>query len=133
MKLVEILARELAEWPEDCLRITQRANDELVASAGFGYSRTLKNLPDLPVVTASDRVTAVVTRHQWKSARASYLASIQPKRDAEIKRVVESTKKLPYAFTEADICAAFAAGANWALGAVEDGAKAYVEKLKGKQ
>lgn len=131
MKLVEILARELEEWPADCRRITQRANNELVGSSGFGYSRTLTNLPYLPVVTASDRVTALVTRHQWKSARAAYLASIQPERDAEIAKVVGGTKKLPYAFTEADIRAAFAAGANWVLGAIEDGAAEYVEKLKG--
>lgn len=80
---------------------------------------------------ACDAEISVITRNQWQAARAAYLASIQPERDADIKRVVESTKKLPYAFTEDDIRAAFAAGANWVLGAVEDGAAEYVEKLKG--
>ena len=33
-------------------------------------------------------------------------------------------------FTESELAAAFAAGANWVRGAIEDGAKEYVEKLK---
>lgn len=36
-------------------------------------------------------------------------------------------------FTEDELAAAFAAGANWMRGAVDDGAREYVEKLKGKQ
>lgn len=132
MKLVEILARELGGWPagqdfawqEDDGEVrfnnsivfdfvaTQMANDN-IRGLGKGYPKN------------------VVTKEAWKSARAAYLASIQPERDAEIAKVVDGKKKLPYAFTEADIRAAFAAGANWVLGAIEDGAAEYVEKLKG--
>lgn len=156
MKLVEILARELMAWPHDEAKICVQDRDgsrdvKFSASTnppvfdkddgvwryalddGWRGKNMRGSLKFVASELACDAEISVITRNQWQAARAAYLASIQPERDAEIAKVVGGTKKLPYAFTEADIRAAFAAGVNWALGAVEDGAKAYVEKLKGKQ
>jgi len=128
-KLVDILARELVEWPKDVSHIGQASNGDLVAHYyhdGFGFSYMGE-----VVEVAENFIDGHVNSAQWQAARASYLASIQPERDADIEKVVDGTKKLPYAFTEADIRAAFEAGANWMRGAVADGAAEYVDKLKG--
>lgn len=127
MKLVEILARELEEWPNGAEEIGQWPGGEVAIRNTRGAARTLFS----SAILATDHDTAWCTENDWQAARAAYLASIQPERDAEIAKVVGGTKKLPYAFTEADIRAAFAAGANWVRGAIEDGAAEYVEKLKG--
>ena len=132
MKLVEILAQVLEEWPQKQEFAWQDDDGEV----RFNNSRASDFFAGH---MATDNIRALgesypkngVTKEAWKSARAAYLSSIQPECDADIKRVVESTKKLPYAFTEADIRAAFAAGANWVRGTIEDGAAEYVEKLKG--
>lgn len=132
MKLVEILARELEEWPEDQAFAWQdysgkvRFNNSRTSDFYAGHMAT-----DNIRFFGESRPKNGVTKEAWQAARAAYLASIQPERDAEIAKVVDGTKKLPYAFTEADIRAAFAAGANWVRGAIEDGAAEYVEKLKG--
>lgn len=134
MKLVEILARELEEWPEDQDFAWQDNDGEVRFNNGIAYDFVATHM-------ATDNIRVIgetypkngVTKEAWQAARAAYLASIQPERDAEIAKVVDGKKKLPYAFTEADIRAAFAAGANWVRGAIEDGANAYVENLKGKQ
>lgn len=150
MKLVEILARELEEWPDKAthaaviadnggyvIRFTTGGapvwdvNRYTILGTGCGDYVFWVNEKGLDARGLMPQQENMCSREEWQSARAAYLASIQPERDADIKRVVESTKKLPYAFTEADIRAAFAAGANWVLGAIEDGAAEYVEKLKG--
>lgn len=132
MKLVEILARELEGWPENQEYAWQGDDGEVRFNNSIAFDFVATHMAtDSIRVLEENYPKNGVTKEAWQAARAAYLASIQPDRDAEIKRVVESTKKLPYAFTEADIRAAFAAGANWVRGAIEDGAAEYVEKLKG--
>ena len=82
MKLVEILARELKEWPDKAVAITQDACGEvwplskLDDSVEFMGSRWLSNhcfmivgdiIPGAQV--ASDHATAIVTRAKWQEAK----------------------------------------------------------------
>lgn len=132
MKLVEILARELEEWPENQEYAWQGDDGEVRFNNSIAFDFVATHMAtDSIRVLEENYPKNGVTKDEWLAERAAYLASIQPERDAEIAKVVDGKKKLPYAFTEADIRAAFAAGANWVLGAVEYGAAEYVEKLKG--
>lgn len=113
MKLVDILARELEEWPHEEAKLCVQDRD---GSRDVKFSAST----DSPVFDKSDGVwryalgdawrgesmigsfkfvaskladdseTAVMTRSQWQAARSAYLASIQPERDAEISKIVES-------------------------------------------
>lgn len=148
-KLVDILARELVEWPEGASHaVVDTAGTEREVALCFTTGGPPKWQDTLAFSILGDDVPASVFWHSfstpgafglksspsaicsyesWKAARATYLSSIHPGRDADI----EPEKKPPYAFTEADIRAAFEAGANWMHGAVKDGAAEYVDKLKG--
>lgn len=102
MKLVDILARELTEWPvSSCRAVTQEANQELYFFAshndacfdGFscwiGEKNSQYSKPKTFCQLADDWYSAVVKKSEWQSARAAYLASIQPARDPERAAVVD--------------------------------------------
>ena len=63
-KLVDLLAKYLVEWPDDCSRITQRQNGDVIGSEGFGYQRCICTLD-----AAEDRETSVVTQSKYLAAR----------------------------------------------------------------
>lgn len=111
MKLVDILARELEEWPSDeCethAAVVDYRGDYVIqftkggAPAWVGHSYTILGHGCGPDVywRDEDPIGArglkpaqenMCSREEWQAARAAYLASIQPERDAEIARIVES-------------------------------------------
>lgn len=94
MKLVDILARELTEWPNEAIYAFQDHDKELVfvfrdnnpsESGGFLSDLCYDHVRQF-AKQAPDRG---VTRAEWQSARAAYLSSIQPARDPEISAVVD--------------------------------------------
>lgn len=94
MKLVDILARELTEWPNEAIYAFQDHDKELVfvlrdnkpsESGGFLSDLCYDHVRQF-AKQAPDRG---VTRAEWQFARASYLDSIQPARDPEIAAVVD--------------------------------------------
>lgn len=95
MKLVDILARELEEWPEGASFAWQERDKGVRFHGRPSHSFHATQL-------ASDNVrdfgegnpTNGVTGREWKSARAAYLSLIQPERDAEISEVVESALQI---------------------------------------
>lgn len=103
MKLVDILARELKEWPLNEFKyVVQEEDEELffykhVKDAQYSGGVTWLDAgsssdyptPNIFLTLANDWKTAVVSKPEWESARAAYLASIQPARDAEIAAVVD--------------------------------------------
>lgn len=91
MKLVDILARELEEWPEGHEFAWQDHTREVrfnnrVSYDFFATLMATDNIREKGEMNPTDGVT----KKQWQAARAAYLASIQPERDAEIKQIVES-------------------------------------------
>jgi hypothetical protein len=83
MKLVELLAKELVEWPDGCKTITQdddgdvgsyRIHDPVTASARpsdavWTAKGHIENLPRLSDI-ATDHATAIVTREMWEAERS---------------------------------------------------------------
>src|SRR5690554_4541370 len=65
MKLVEILARELAEWPEGFEEIQQRGVDLYFYEACGAYTLGISDFS-----IATDHATAIVTREMWEAERA---------------------------------------------------------------
>ena len=111
MKLVEILARELEEWPEDQDFAWQDYSGEVRFNFGIAYDFFATQIATDNIRYQGERNPKNgVTKDEWLAERA---------------------RLAPACFTEDDIRAAFAAGANWVRGAIEDGAAEYVEKLKG--
>lgn len=89
MKLVDILARELTEWPETVNFYYQsRIDSEIYANYPRGANDPEDFYPKHKII-AEDRFDAEVSKKEWQSARAAYLASIQPARDPEIAAVVD--------------------------------------------
>lgn len=80
MKLVEILARELKEWPEAALVAMQDNDGQIVTSTGrlveFSLGQWDSDGKGSKVTRhdyaekAEDRTTAIVTRSAWEAARA---------------------------------------------------------------
>lgn len=72
MKLVEILARELKEWPEDCIGFEQAIDGDICADR----DATKKNYRHLAVsmTLAEDWISSYVTRAQWEAERARIAA-----------------------------------------------------------
>lgn len=64
MKLVEILARELAEWPQALVNAFQEKNGAIWGNMWFGYKDALGI-----VNIADDWETALITRGQWQAER----------------------------------------------------------------
>lgn len=103
MKLVDILARELNEWPlpeheyvvqeiDGELFFYKHRQDAKVSGGGTWHSAgnySAYPKKDIFLTSAEDWDTAVVSKQEWQSARAAYLASIQPARDPEIAAVVD--------------------------------------------
>lgn len=90
MKLVDILARELDEWPVSLAQpLSQDADGVLYVSAQYTNDAETYRLRKTCKI-AKDMLHATVSHAQWQAARAAYLASIQPERDAEITQIVES-------------------------------------------
>ena len=102
MKLVEILARELKEWPEKAKLITQDSNLAVFAfcsdkklpvcrDSGFWYSPKGLDLlmHDFGFNSdrlASDHSTAIVTRSEWKAERARIAKTAKkPNKDGWIR------------------------------------------------
>lgn len=77
MKLLEIAARNIAEFPAGFQRLSQRSDGLIVAAAGYGYTRDVA-IFDI----AEDRDTAVVTRAQWEAERARIAANQQATKEA---------------------------------------------------
>lgn len=88
-KLADLLGKYLVEWPDDSQRITQRANGDLIAAAGFGHVRKLSNIC---VEVADDRATAVVTKSQYLAARDRIATNVQATQEA---REISQGKELP--------------------------------------
>lgn len=86
MKLVDILARELTEWLGNWQLCGQTFDGQI-----YFENRTTSPCFERGAFStkADDWKTAVVSKEEWQSARAAYLASIQPARDPEIASVVE--------------------------------------------
>lgn len=98
MKLVELLAKELKEWPSNCKTITQDsdgdvgvygiAKPKLVNGDKSGHvwhhNGHIKNLEELSSV-ASDASTAIVTRSDWQAARAKLKPAAKAKGDGWVR------------------------------------------------
>lgn len=102
MKLVDILARELKEWPVKQQEfVVQESDGELyfykqredAEHSGFNTWLSKKNAaypePCIWVNLSEDWKKSVISKSEWESERAAYLASIQPARDPEIAAVVD--------------------------------------------
>jgi hypothetical protein len=63
MKLVELLAKELAEWPEGCRESEQDNDGEIRFTGGCGIGH------DFFSELATDHATAIVTREMWEAER----------------------------------------------------------------
>lgn len=94
MKLVDILARELTEWPDEAIYAFQDHDKELFfvfrdnkpsETGGFLSDLCYDHVRQF----AKKAPCRGVTRAEWQSARAAYLSSIQPARDPEIAAVVD--------------------------------------------
>lgn len=87
MKLVEILARDLQEWPKGrVVLIAQAVDGDLIASKDSNFSNTFYlGIHEL----SEDHGTASVTRAQWETERARILLESQPERDADVAKVVD--------------------------------------------
>ena len=94
MKLIDILARELEEWPSDAITINQDKDgvwanlSELpndTTSGGNWIPGGLNGIDceDDYLEIADDWETATVTRSEWEAARAAYLTGKQMKEDIE--------------------------------------------------
>lgn len=95
MKLVDILARELEEWPEGASFAWQDWDKEVRFHGRPGKSFHATQLASDNVRNyQEDNPNHGVTVGEWQAARASYLASIQPERDAEISEIVESALQI---------------------------------------
>lgn len=103
MKLVDILARELKEWPLLSYEFVAQESDgeiyfymmrEDAKYSGAntwlrGENGSLYAYPSIFLTRSDDWQTSVVSKQEWQSTRAAYLASIQPARDPEIAAVVD--------------------------------------------
>lgn len=103
MKFEDILARELTEWPvpeyeyvvHECdgeLYFYQRREDAKFSGRNVwicGEHGSRYTSPTIFVTLADDWKKSIVSQSEWQSARAAYLASIQPARDPEIAAVVD--------------------------------------------
>jgi len=78
MKLVEILARELGEWPEDAKAIAQDADacahpydtTEIEYADGEWSFGVISSTYDVNMAyLATDHATAIVTREMWEAER----------------------------------------------------------------
>lgn len=88
MKLVEILARELKEWPNSIEPLTQSAvGHEIIYDNSVGTSLDPVFFPS--VRHTEDDVYPAVTRAQWEAERARILLESQPERDADVAKVVD--------------------------------------------
>lgn len=94
MKLVEILARELVEWPEGAISIAQDNDGRTYAYAGtpdrstggeqwltFEGPKEIALIVSIDCDRAIDRAFAVVTRDQWQSQRDRVAANDDPTAD----------------------------------------------------
>jgi hypothetical protein len=91
MKLVDILARELVEWPGGAEFAWQDWDKEVrFYGTSFHEFYATQLARDHVRNYESENPKHGVTIGDWKAARAAYLASIQPKRDAEIAQIVDS-------------------------------------------
>lgn len=103
MKFVDILVRELQEWPipehefvvQECdgeLYFYKMREDAKYSGDGvwlYGVHGSDYPAPNIFLTRADDWGTSIVSKSEWQSARAAYLASIQPARDPEIAAVVD--------------------------------------------
>ena len=113
MKLVDILARELKEWPIKASHavITEthaRSSEVLgicftesgppvwhrdhwtIIGSGCGQDVYWLKAHDIKFTFGCDQSKKnIASKSEWQSARAAYLASIQPARDPEIAAVVD--------------------------------------------
>lgn len=76
MKLVEILARELKEWPEDCAVVEQAIDGDICAHRD-STKRNFRHL-GISITLAEDWMMAFVTRAQWEAERTSIAAEEAP-------------------------------------------------------
>lgn len=97
MKLVEILARELKEWPEDSCCIVQDGDGD-IKGMGSTYAHIDKDVWQRDIPTdfyeegfkiSDDWSESFVTRAKWVAERARILAEQQPERNPEISEIVE--------------------------------------------
>ena len=65
MKLVEILARGWAEWPQALVSAFQEKNGAIWGNMWFDYNKDALEIENL----AADWETALITRGQWQAER----------------------------------------------------------------
>lgn len=87
MKLEDILARELTEWLGNWKYCAQSVDGQIYFDNKKSSQTCFERGEFLTV--AHDREKSRVSKSKWQSARAAYLASIQPARDAELAAVVD--------------------------------------------
>ena len=93
MKLVEILARELKEWPRtEVLYLSQAQDGDLVLDFCDPVSDVPGDWEHLGKCfdRASDWIDAKVTIDQWEAERARILLESQPERDPLIREITSS-------------------------------------------
>lgn len=71
MKLVEILARELSEWPVKCKQAEQDRDLEIRFTGGCGTGY------DFFSSMATDHATAIVTREMWEAEKYSLFGNCE--------------------------------------------------------
>lgn len=113
MKLVDILARELEEWPSNAthsvITETQARSSKVlgicftesgppvwhryhwtILGSGCGEDVYWLISHDIKFTFGCEQSKEnIVSKSEWQSARAAYLASVQPERDTEISAVVD--------------------------------------------
>lgn len=87
MKLVEILARELKEWPS-CTDVVGQAIDGTIHLCD-SFDANMNGHSDQVFNIAEDSAYTDVTRSQWEAERARILLESQPERDADVAKVVD--------------------------------------------
>lgn len=103
MKLVDILARELTEWPAKAVVFVQDDDKECKPAGRLDQTAPnggiwLRNHPQhqgsfFAKSLADDRDTAVVKKKEWETARAAYLLTQQPAQDPQLSKIGKSMTK----------------------------------------
>lgn len=119
MKLVEILARELDEWPERVVCFTQDGNTHcygwpttsLFCDNGLWYTREAAlSLSGYKLLTclSKDHTTAIVTKDMWQAERNKLLSSTakEDRWTPQVGDMVEYKNRdsIDYAWDKPEVC-----------------------------
>lgn len=119
-ELASVFAREISLWPDKAVSASFAANMNIFFITSNG------EIIDTNLFSKGvDAPPFSVSKEDWKMEKERLDFSIRRPSNSTTCNIEKKT------FTEADIRAAFAAGANWVRGGIEEGAAEYVNKLKG--